>query len=300
MMLHRLNTHQWLNMARWPKRLMTKLYAIPSLLALLVQSSALLLVLVFGKLIYASALGASSVMGASSAMDASTISAVNPDFLIFSLVMLQASLACGLSVLFSMAVWWRWIHFFFPVALWLMSIYTLSNTVYLGGFVISLSLYWTTFKTQVPFYPSRPAVWKALHQLLQTHRQDNQSLRMIDIGSGLGDMSMYMAKVRAQDQVEGIEIAPLPWLISVVRAQLKRSRAQFKLGNYDDLNFADYDVVFAYLSPAAMSRLWQKAHHEMRTGSLLVSLEFPISDVTITQTIFPNKNSPKLYVYRIR
>lgn len=115
---------------------------------------------------------------------------------------------------------------------------------------------------------------------------------MIDIGSGLGDMSMYMAKVRAQDQVEGIEIAPLPWLISVVRAKCKRSRAQFKLGNYDDLNFADYDVVFAYLSPAAMSRLWQKAHREMRTGSLLVSLEFPISDVTVTQTIFPNKNSP--------
>lgn len=276
---------QQLSIVRPIKRVWAKLQAMPSLLALCIQACAVIIVLASGNTIYASARG---------------VMHVDTGFLFFSLVMLQATLACVLSCFARQAIWWRWIHFFFPIGLWLMSIYTLPNSLYLVGFVISLSLYWTTFKTQVPFYPSRPAVWKALNQLLQSHNQSKQSLRMIDIGSGIGDMSMYMAKTRPQDIIEGIEIAPLPWLISYVRATLKRSTAKFRLGNYQDLNFADYDVVFAYLSPAAMVSLWQKAHTEMRKGSLLVSLEFPIPDVAVTQTVSPNKNSPKLYVYRLR
>jgi hypothetical protein len=277
--------HQRLSLMRPIKHAWARMQATPSLLALCIQGMALVMVMLCAKSIYASTHGAMQ-------MDAG--------FLLFSLVILQASLASLMSWIAKQAIWWRWIHLFFPVSLWLMSIYTLSNNIYLVGFVVSLSLYWTTFKTQVPFYPSRPAVWKALNRLLQTSAKPKQSLRLIDIGSGIGDMSMYMAAIRPQDQVEGIEIAPLPWLISVARATLKRSTAKFKLGNYDDLNFADYDVVFAYLSPAAMLSLWQKAHSEMRQGSLLVSLEFPIPNVAVSQTISPNKNSPTLYVYRLR
>jgi predicted O-methyltransferase YrrM len=50
-------------------------------------------------------------------------------------------------------------------------------------------------------------------------------------------------------------------------------------GDYGRLDFADYDVVFAYLSPAAMPALWSKARAEMRPGTLLLSYEFPIPGV---------------------
>ncbi|MDI1308025.1 MAG: class I SAM-dependent methyltransferase [Methylotenera sp.] len=214
---------------------------------------------------------------------------------IFTLVLMQALAAATLSYLAGMASWWRWIHLCFPLAAWLLYQWHIPNVIYLVGFIISLSLFWTTFRTQVPFFPSRPVVW---HQVASIIPQESP-VRLIDIGSGLGDMSMYMAKTRPDSQIEGIEIAPLPWMISYIRAKFRRSSAKFILGNYQALDFAKYDVIFAYLSPAAMRLLWDKASKEMRSGTLLISLEFEIPDVPETTRIPSNKNTPEIYVWQI-
>ncbi len=216
-------------------------------------------------------------------------------FSMWSLCFLQAALSASLAVVFKQAHWWRWIHFAFPFAVVVMLQWQIPNEFYLISFIVTASLFWTTFRTQVPFYPSRPAVWHEVVKLIPMQ----PSTRLIDIGSGLGDMSMYVAKSRPNCQAEGIEIAPLPWLVSQVRAWLKRSSARFKLGNYNDLNFADYDVVFAYLSPAVMQALCQKARLEMRPKSLLISLEFEIEDWQPSFIITPKDGSPKLYVWRM-
>ncbi len=215
-----------------------------------------------------------------------------PNFILF---LLQASFACALAWFVQMAKWWRYIHFLFPLAIWLFAGLHLSNTFFFWGFVISASLFWTTFRSQVPFYPSRPAIWKQVAELLP----DQQALRMIDIGSGIGDLSMKVAELRPHSQISGIEIAPLPWLISVMRAKLKRSAAKFKLGDYNQLNFANFDLVFAYLSPAAMSALWQKASSEMQPGSKLVSYEFPVPGVKPSQTLKAPKGKANTYIYMI-
>ncbi|WP_020182159.1 class I SAM-dependent methyltransferase [Methylotenera sp. 1P/1] len=267
----------------WYQRALQSLSKTPSLLALLVQSAAFGVILMYAKM---------------SAPAESALLTADMTFYVFSLVLLQSMFATFIATCVGMAVWWRWIHFFFPLALWLMSILHVPSSVYFIGFVVTMALYWTTFKTQVPFYPSRPAVWQALHNLMQQHRP-HHALRMIDIGSGLGDVSTYIAQHRPNDMVEGIEVAPLPWLISKVRAYLKGSRATFTLGSYHALNFADYDVVFAYLSPAAMSQLWEKASQEMRHDTLLVSLEFDIPNVMPEQIIQTGDTTPDLFVWRM-
>ena len=216
-------------------------------------------------------------------------------FSIFSLLLMQALIATGFCILFGMARWWRWINFFFPLALWGMSLWQVPNEVYLIGFLISLSLFWTTFRSQVPFYPSRPSVWRMVAELTP----QDKPIRMIDIGSGLGDLSMHVAKVRPLGQIEGIEIAPLPWLISKLRARLTGSKAIFKLGDYHQLDFSKYDVVFAYLSPAAMPALWQKAQQEMRAGSLLMSYEFEIVGVKPSFCIESAAKTSMIYAWKM-
>jgi hypothetical protein len=249
----------------------------PSTMAVLVQIVALANVLVISKLSYL-------------ILDNGISS-----FSIVDFVILQSLLAATISYCLNMAVWWRWIHLCFPLAMLAMTHWQLPSEFYLAGFIISLSLFWTTFRSQVPFYPSRPSVWKQVAKIMPKDKH----LRLIDIGSGLGDMSMYIAKVRPDSQIEGIEIAPLPWLISKIRAKISRSKAIFKLGDYHALNFADYDIIFAYLSPAAMLALWQKASQEMRTGSLLISLEFEVPGVNPTIRIAGNDHSPAIYVWQI-
>jgi hypothetical protein len=211
------------------------------------------------------------------------------------LVMIQALLAATFACYINMAVWWRWIHLCFPIVALAMYRWQLPNEVYLGCFIVTLSLFWTTFRTQVPFFPSRPAVWKQVAKLMPI----DTSVRLIDIGSGLGDMPMYIARVRRDSRVEGIEIAPLPWLISLVRTKISRSRVTFRLGDYRTLDFANYDIIFAYLSPAAMLALWDKASKEMKPGSLLISLEFEIPGAKPSIRIAANANSPAIYAWKI-
>ena len=216
-------------------------------------------------------------------------------FSVFEMVLMQSAVSTLFAYIAKQAHWWRWIHFGFPFAVWAMMQIQLPSEVYLACFIVSTGIFWTTFRSQVPFFPSRPAVWQEIEQLIPQHRPT----RAIDIGSGLGDMAMYIANQRPLCQAEGIEIAPLPWVVSQVRGFFKQSRARFMLGDYYDLNFADYDVIFAYLSPVAMPLLWNKAMQEMQPGSLLISLEFEIEQMQPTHIITPKDQSPNLYVWRM-
>lgn len=209
------------------------------------------------------------------------------------LVTLQASLALLFTWAFQMRTWWRYIQFCFPIALFLMSGVNLSSHVYLFGFILTLTWYWSTYKTQVPFYPSLPRVWREIEQLLPK----NRSCKVIDIGSGIGDLAMYLAKARPDSSFAGIEIAPLPWLLSRCRAYLKRSQVNFQRGDYETLNFAEFDVVIAYLSPAAMPALWQKASQEMKQGSMLISLEFSIPDISPSKILTIKNSREHLYIW---
>jgi SAM-dependent methyltransferase len=135
-----------------------------------------------------------------------------------------------------------------------------------------LLIYWSTFRTQVPYYPSGRAAWDAVAGVLPADRP----LAIADVGSGLGGLVLDLARRRPDSRVDGIELAPLPWFVSRVRAKLSGSRARFLRADYESVNFSHYDVVFAYLSPAAMAGLWRKAESEMRPGSILLSYEFDI------------------------
>lgn len=216
---------------------------------------------------------------------------------VFVLFLLQSVLAALFSYAIRMPKWWLWIHFFFPLAIFLMLQWNIPNQIYLVGFLVFLSLFWTTFRTQVPFYPSWPIVWEQVLNLLP--KKQGEILRFVDIGSGLGDMSMYIALMRPDIRVEGIEIAPLPWLVSFIRSKYRRTSVAFRFGNYQQLDFASYDVIFAYLSPAAMPDLWEKSRNEMRRGCLLISYEFDVPGVDPTSVIIIGENKPKLFVWEM-
>lgn len=213
-------------------------------------------------------------------------------------LLLHVCLVSVLAKLADMPVWWRWIHVVFPVAVMFMQQVALPASVYFAGFVITLALYWSVYNTRVPFYPSFPSTWRAMHRILEQHADDD-SLKVLDIGSGIGDIAMFLAKQRIHDEVSGIEIAPLPWAVSAVRAIFSGTSVKFTLGDYRQLDFAELDVVFAYLSPAVMSDVWTKVQQEMRPGCLFVSSEFPVPEVNASRIIYPAVNAPALYVYQI-
>jgi len=210
-------------------------------------------------------------------------------------LMLQGAIATVASRKNRLAPWWLWIQFFFPLIFWMVQSLRLPSVFFLAGFVFLVILYWTTFRSQVPFYPSRHAVWVAVGRLFPP----DQSLRMLDAGSGVGGMVIYLAAHHPYARFIGIEAAPLPWLISWIRSYGGLHNKRFIFGNYNHQNFAEYDRVFAYLSPAAMPELWKKARSEMRPGTMLLSYEFAIPEVESHSQLMPEAGGPILHIWHM-
>jgi hypothetical protein len=248
-----------------------------------------------GPIVRAPAAKAALIQGLSLLFVLSSVWLVRHFGIVFSIVeaaFLQGVVAALMTWKVRLAPWWYGIQFFFPMALLATNSLHLPPVIFLLIFIFLLATYWSTFRTQVPFYPSGPAVSDAVAQLLPTGR-----VRMIDIGSGLGGLVLKLARSRPDAQFFGIELAPLPWLLSTLRARLSSNGCRFVRGDYELLDFGVYDVVFAYLSPAAMGALWVKAEREMRPGSMLISYEFLIHARTPDQTIVAKSMTAALYVW---
>lgn len=216
---------------------------------------------------------------------------------LLGVTLIQGACAALLSWRAALASWWRAIQFLFPPALLLAregaDALALPPAAFLAVFLFLLLLYWSTFRTQVPYYPSGRRVWDTVVAQLAADRP----LRIVDIGSGLGGLVLDLARRRPDCEVSGIELAPLPWLASSLRARLAGSRARFLLGDYENLNFGNFDVVYAYLSPAAMDALWRKAAAEMRPGSVLISYEFTIAGREPEQRLVTPDGRKFLYIW---
>jgi hypothetical protein len=213
----------------------------------------------------------------------------------YLLLFFHSLLAVLISAIRQLNWWWWIIQFIFPFAVVASSIFQIRPSLSLSVFVVMVLLFWSTYRTQVPYFPSKSSLLPCILEQLPT----SPSLRFIDVGSGFGGLSAKLSRAREDQYFYGVEIAPFPWFVSWVRAKFASGKLRFFLQDYLHLSLSEFDVVFAYLSPAAMPGLWDKARSEMRTGTLLMSYEFPIPGVEPDLIIKSKVNDPVLYVWRI-
>ena len=200
--------------------------------------------------------------------------------------------AAALSLLLRMSWWWVAIELLFAPTLFAAHTLPIPPAIFLVVFLLMLGIFWSTCRTQVPLFLSGPAVWDAVNTSLP-----RRALRFIDIGSGLGGLVLALAQRRPDCVFSGVEIAPLPWLISVMRARWMKNTARFTRTDYRSLNFAHYDVIFAYLSPAAMPMLWQQAVEQMSKDSMLISYQFGIAATPPDQMCQLEGSNTMLYIW---
>lgn len=212
-----------------------------------------------------------------------------------SLAALQGALAAGIGVLLKSERWWMAIHLAFSPALVAALRLDLPPAVPLAVLAGLTFVFWTTFRGEVPLFLSSRAVADALLGLLPPRA----GLRVIDLGAGTGGLLRRLAQARGNAHFTGIEHAPFPWLTARLNARgltnLAIRRADLWREPLDG-----QDVVYVFLSPRVMPRLWQKARADMRPGTLLVSNSFPVPDVAPEQVVeVVDRSGTRLYCYRM-
>ena len=208
--------------------------------------------------------------------------------------LVQGAVAMRIATLWGAARWWPPLHLaFVPALVWAQAL-NVTPVWWGAAFVTLAAVFGSTFRTQVPLFVTARQVRAHLSTLLEADR----GIRFIDLGCGLGTVIASLKRLRPESEFEGVELAPLPFLVSRVLAG--RAGCRVERRDLMAVDLSRYDVVYAFLSPAPMSALWAKAQREMRPGALFVSLGFAVPHVEPQQVVRVSAASRHtLYVWRM-
>lgn len=208
---------------------------------------------------------------------------------------IEGASAAVIGLVIGLPWWWCPINLLFFPAMYVLLGVDIPPFVFLGVFCALLLVNGAAWFQRVPFFLSSDRAAAIVRTLLPP----GGGFRLIDLGCGTGSFLSSLARQRPDGRYAGIELAPLPFLWSRWRAS-RQSAMSVRWGDLWRTDLAEYDVVYAYLSPAPMSRLWEKACREMRPGSLLVSNGFGIAGAPPARVI-PVGDAVRstLYVWRM-
>lgn len=211
---------------------------------------------------------------------------------------LETSLAIGAAALLFATLsrqpwWWRAIHAGFMPLVWFTHRLAIDPGWFLLAAILLLLVYRGALSGQVPLYLSNKQTVAALADLLAERGPG----RFLDLGAGIGSTTVPLADQFPDSQFTGYENAPLTWLVGRVLS-VGRPNIGWRWDDLWQARLADYDVVYAFLSPAPMAELWAKAKAEMAPGSLFISNSFPVPGVAPARVIEVDCTPPRpLYCY---
>lgn len=195
--------------------------------------------------------------------------------------------------------WMRrlWMALGFPLSWWLLT-GGAGTSVLAGlpawGWLLPLAL-------ALALYP--PATWKDA-PLFPTPRGALDGLAeavplpmagyVLDAGCGLGHGLQALERAYPEVHLHGLENSwPLRWAAAVYARH-----AHVHHGDMWAHDWSRYDMVYLFQRPESMARAWDKASRDMKPGSWLASLEFPVPDVAPTLTWTCPDGRP-LWLYRL-
>ncbi|NWG87580.1 MAG: class I SAM-dependent methyltransferase [Hydrogenophilaceae bacterium] len=209
------------------------------------------------------------------------------------LLVAQGAIAGSLSFVLGLPGWWLAINLAFFPMIGLGQQLDLRPEWYLLALCLLLLTQFGALRSRVPLYLSSHRAKTELAHLLP----HTQGLRLLDIGSGTGGLLAQLAQARPDLRLAGVESAPLLWLVSRLRLG---KRADIRFGSLWRHDLSRYDVVYAFLSPEPMARLWDKVRREMKPGSLFISNSFAVPGVAPDAVIDLNDlNRGRLLLWRL-
>ncbi|MBD3775531.1 MAG: hypothetical protein IE920_00185 [Thiotrichales bacterium] len=220
-----------------------------------------------------------------------------PPYSVWVLVLMQAGLAAALS--WRLPVWWRWIQFLLPLGLYGASLLQVNPWLSLLIFVLLWLVFANVNKERVPLYLTNSVTRQALKVLAEERfGQQGVQQRFVDLGCGLAGNVVYMSRLPQIEHSLGVETAPLPYFIS--RLHVWWRGGEVRAQDLWKTDLSGFDVVYAFLSPEPMPKLWHKVQQEMRAGSVFVSNSFAVPGVEPSQVWeLSDRRQTRLYLYEI-
>ena len=161
-------------------------------------------------------------------------------------------------------------------------------------FFASVVIYAPAFWTRVPYYPTS----RASYALLLAELPVEKPFSFVDIGCGFGDLILFLSKQRPNGHFTGVEIGVLPYVVGTIRALLfGGGRVRVRFASMWGLSLSEWDIVYTFLSPAPMGRLWEKVQSEMKPGSLFITNSFAVPAQAQRTVVVKDDKGSTLYFH---
>ncbi len=212
-------------------------------------------------------------------------------------VFAQGGLAALIGEMLGLDRWWLPLQILLPPVALLGLRLSIPPWIFLVVFFILLLVFWNSRSERVPLYLTNKKTSATLVRLMA----EKKASEFIDLGCGLGGPVAYLAKQMKDNRFTGIESAPVPFVISWLRLKLSGSaNARIVPGNIWKCNLADYDMVYCFLSPSPMARLYDKARAEMRPGTTFISNSFEVPEADPDEVVeVDDRRKTKLHIWRM-
>ncbi len=134
-------------------------------------------------------------------------------------------------------------------------------------------MYWS-YQPSVPWVPTREEVIRALLSLLSIP----SGYTVYDIGCGDGRVAIALAEEFPGIRVKCVEARRD--LVDKARKTIEEkgltSRIEVIEGDFFKINLGDADLIYMYLLTSVNQKLRPKLEEELKQGTIIVSLDFPI------------------------
>lgn len=202
-------------------------------------------------------------------------------------------LACTLGTIASLwgQRWWRriLIALGFPLSLLLSGAASLPAWAWLAPLALLLAVYPLNAWRDAPLFPTPASALRGLEQVAPLP----SAAWVLDAGCGLGHGLQALRSVYPQARLAGLEWS---WVLTLL-CMLRCPWARVRQGDIWLAPWENYDLIYLFQRPESMTRARLKAA-QMRPGSWLISLEFPLPDVQPT-AVLPVSEERTLWCYQL-
>lgn len=200
-----------------------------------------------------------------------------------------------LSFFFRLSTPWRFLNFMIPGGLLVSVAFPGYGWIWLVFLVIFGLIFLPTFWTRVPYYPSSEKIYALIAKELPSDR----TFKFLDIGCGDAKLLSYLALKFPLASFEGADLSPSA-IAAAKMNTCKNKNVKTRFADYWKINFADYDFIYAFLSPTPMEQVEKKALGEMKKGSKLLVNSFALPNLSPSREIpIDDKNQSSLLIYNI-
>ena len=187
--------------------------------------------------------------------------------------------------------WWRrsMLAMGFPLSWMVLAAGSVPAWLWLLPLGVLLLVYPLNAWRDAPVFPTPAGALDGL----AAHIALPEGSKVLDAGCGVGDGLKALRRAWPQTHIHGVEWSwPLRWLCA-----LRCPWATVRQGDLWQSDWSQFDVVYLFQRPETMSRAAVKSLGEMREGCWLVSLNFPVPDVTPTY-VAELEDGREVYAYQ--